>query len=238
LPTHQNHLLALLPARDRKRLAARCEPVDLQLGSVVCEPGDRLRHVHFPIDSFISLLAVDAAKATLEVGMIGREGMLGLHEVLGVAQAPTRALVQGAGTSLRMATKDFRLALQHSAALRAILLRYVHVSMQQLASSALCMRFHELRPRLARWLLMTQDRAGADHFRVTQDFLSSMLGVRRVGVTAAALALQGEGLIAYHRGDMQVCNRAGLQAAACSCYATDSAAYRAQLSGGSGVAGA
>jgi CRP-like cAMP-binding protein len=231
LPTRQNHLFALLPARERKRIESLCEPVELQLSSVVCEPGDKLRHVHFPVDSFISLLAVDAAKSTLEVGMIGREGMLGLHEVLGVAQAPTRALVQGAGTSLRMATTDFRSELRTSVALRALLLRYVHVSMQQLASSALCMRFHELRPRLARWLLMTQDRAGSDRFQITQEFLSSMLGVRRVGVTAAAMALQGEGLIEYHRGAMHVRNRAGLQAAACSCYASDQAAYQAQLSG-------
>ncbi len=229
MPTRKNHLFALLPTRDRRRLESLCEPVELQLSSVVCEPGDKLRHVHFPVDSFISLLAVDAAKSTLEVGMVGREGMLGLHEVLGVAQAPTRALVQGAGTSLRMATADFRSELQLSAALRAVLLRYVHVSMQQLASSALCMRFHALRPRLARWLLMTQDRAGRDNFQVTQEFLSSMLGVRRVGVTAAALALQGRGLIDYHRGDMHVLNRAGLQAAACSCYASDRAAYQAQF---------
>ncbi len=231
MPTRKNHLFALLPTRDRRRLESLCEPVELQLSSVVCEPGDKLRHVHFPVDSFISLLAVDATKSTLEVGMVGREGMLGLHEVLGVAQAPTRALVQGAGTSLRMATADFRSELQLSAALRAVLLRYVHVSMQQLASSALCMRFHALRPRLARWLLMTQDRAGRDNFQVTQEFLSSMLGVRRVGVTAAALALQGRGLIDYHRGDMHVLNRAGLQAAACSCYASDRAAYQAQFPG-------
>lgn len=232
MPTRQNHLFALLPARERRRLESLCEPVELQLSSVICEPGDKLRHVHFPVDSFLSLLAVDAAKSRLEVGMVGmvgREGMLGLHVVLGVAQAPTRALVQGAGTSLRMATADFRSELQLSAALRAVLLRYVHVSMQQLASSALCMRFHALRPRLARWLLMTQDRAGSDRFQVTQEFLSSMLGVRRVGVTAAALALQSHGLIDYHRGDMHVRNRSGLQAVACSCYASDQVAYQAQL---------
>ena len=233
MPIHHNHLFALLPARERRRLEALCEPVELQLSSVVCEPGDKLPHVHFPVDSFISLLAMDAAKSTLEVGMVGREGMLGLHEVLGVAQAPTRALVQGAGTSLRMATTDFRSELRTSATLRAILLRYVHVSMQQLASSALCTRFHALRPRLARWLLMTQDRAGSDSFQVTQEFLSLMLGMRRVGVTAAALALQSEGLIEYRRGDMHVHNRAGLQAAACSCYASDQAAYQALLSSAS-----
>ncbi len=231
MPNPRNHLLMLLPARERRRLESGCESVALELSAIVYEPGDKLRYVHFPIDSFISLLAVDADESTLEVGMVGREGMLGLHEVLGVMQAPTRALVQGAGTSLRMATTDFRSELRGSTALRAVLLRYVHVSMQQLASSALCMRYHALRPRLARWLLMTQDRAGSDRFQVTQEFLSSMLGVRRVGVTAAAQDLQAQGLIDYHRGAMQVRNRKGLQAAACPCYARDQLAYRAQLSG-------
>jgi CRP-like cAMP-binding protein len=230
LSTHQNLLIAQLPGRDGKRVRAGCEPVELVLGQVVCEPGDSMLHVHFPVNGFISLLAVDADSSCLEVGMIGREGMLGVHELLGVARAPTRALVQGAGMSLRMKTADFRAELNINTALRTVLLRYVHVCMQQLASSALCMRFHPLRSRLARWLLMTQDRAHAEHFHVTQEFLSSMLGVRRVGVTAAALALQEEGLIAYHRGDMQVRDRTGLEAASCSCYASDQQAYRVLLS--------
>lgn len=231
MPTRQNDLFALLPARERKRIEAQCEPIELTLSDIICQPGDTLRHVQFPLDGFISLLALDATGACLEVGMIGHEGMLGVYEVLGVAQAPTRALVQGAGRSLCMSTADFRAELKLSIALRSILLRYVHVSMQQLASSALCMRFHSLRPRLARWLLMTQDRARSDRFQVTQQFLSTMLGVRRVGVTAAAQALQDLELIVYHRGDMHVRNRAGLEAAACSCYASDQRAYRAQLSG-------
>lgn len=230
MPDNQNRLIALLPARDRKRFEAQCESVPLELGEIVCLPGDTLRHVHFPVDSFISLLAVDTEALYLEVGLVGREGMLGMHEVLGVSQAPAKALVQGAGTSLRMSTAAFRAQLKLSLALRTVLLRYVHVGMQQLIASSLCMRYHTLLPRLARWLLMTQDRAGDEHFHITQEFLSSMLGVRRVGVTAAARALQDQGLIAYNRGDMQVRNRAGLQAAACSCYANDMRAYRALLS--------
>ena len=212
------------------QFAAGCEAVELVLSDIVCQPGELLTHVHFPVDGFISLLAQEADHSSLlEVGMVGREGMLGVHEILGVARAPMRALVQGAGLSMRMATAEFRAEIGRNAALRAILLRYVHVCMQQLASSAVCMRFHDLHPRLARWLLMTQDRARTDRFRVTQEFLSTMLGVRRVGVTAAAMALQEQGLIAYHRGDMQVLDRAGLEAAACSCNANDRQAYRAQL---------
>ena len=229
MPAPQNALIALLPATERKRLTAGCEPVMLELNDVICEPGDTLQFVHFPVDAFISLLGVQGDHTLLEVGMIGREGMLGVHRVLGVAQAPLRALVQGAGLSLRIASAALQAEIERSATLQAVLLRYTHVCMQQLTSSALCMRFHQVQPRLARWLLMTQDRAHSDRFQVTQEFLSSMLGVRRVGVTAAALALQRQGLIAYQRGDMQVLDRAGLETAACSCYANDMRAYRAQL---------
>ena len=225
----QNGLIALLPARDRKRLLAQCEPTQLVLAQVVCEAGGLLSHVHFPVDAFISLLAVEGEHSRLEVGMVGHEGMLGVHHFLGVAQAPLHALVQGAGTSLRMAAGDFQAEVQASAALQTVMSRYVHVCMQQLATSALCLRFHEVGPRMARWLLMTQDRSRSDRFHVTQDFLSTMLGVRRVGVTAAALLLQERGLIAYHRGEMQVRDRPGLQAAACSCYARDQQTYQALL---------
>ncbi len=230
MATAQNHLIALLPKRYRDRLLAQCETVDLVFGDLVCEAGKPLRHVYFPINGFISLLAIDSEDAQLEVGMVGREGMLGVHHVLGVAQAPLKALVQGAGLSLRMASETFRAELKLNPPLQAVLSRYIHVCMQQLASSAVCLRFHELGPRLARWLLMTHDRAHSDEFHVTQEFLSSMLGVRRVGVNAAARALQSQGLIIYHRGDMQVLDRARLEATACSCFAKDTAAYAKQLS--------
>ena len=229
MPAKQNGLIVLLPLTERKRLMVQCEPVLLELNEVICEPGDTLQFVHFPVDAFISLLGVEGEHAVLEVGMIGREGMLGLHRVLGVAQAPLRALVQGAGLSLRITSVALRVEIERSATLHAVLLRYTHVCMQQLTSSALCMRFHQVQPRLARWLLMTQDRAHSDRFQVTQEFLSSMLGVRRVGVTAAALALQRLGLIAYQRGGMHVLNRLGLEAAACSCYSNDLRAYRTQF---------
>ena len=229
MPAKQNALIGLLPANERKRLTDHCKPVLLKLNDTICEPGDTLQFVHFPVDAFISLLGVQGDRSFLEVGMIGREGMFGLHRILGVAQAPLRALVQGAGLSLRIDSGALQFEIKRSATLHTVLLRYTHVCMQQLTSSALCMRFHQVQPRLARWLLMTQDRAHSDRFKVTQKFLSSMLGVRRVGVTAAALALHRMGLIAYRRGDMHVLDRPGLEAAACSCYETDQRAYRTQF---------
>jgi CRP-like cAMP-binding protein len=161
--------------------------------------------------------------------MVGREGMLGTQLALGVRAAPLHALVQGSGTAWRIGAVAFRRELAHNSALQRGLNRYVYVMMMQLASAASCLRFHQIGPRLARWLLMTQDRAHSDRFRITHEFLAYMLGVRRVGITAAASALQCRGLIEYHRGEIQVLNRRGLEAAACSCYAADRAAYAKML---------
>ena len=157
--------------------------------------------------------------------MVGREGMLGAQLALGVVIAPLHAVVQGAGGAWRIGSALFDASSTRSASLRQSMDRYIHVLMTQLAASAACLRFHLIGPRLARWLLMTQDRAHADCFRVTQEFLAYMLGVRRVGVTSAAVALQRRGLIEYHRGDVTVLDRRGLEAIACSCYASDRAAY-------------
>jgi len=221
----ENHLIELLPRTDRRRLLALCEPVELQLAEVLCEPGALLRHVVFPIGGFVSLVALVDGSPGLEVGMVGREGMLGTQLALGVAAAPWRAVVQGEGTAWRIGAAAFRVELARSPALKRGLDRYIHVLMAQLATSAACLRFHQIGPRLARWLLMSQDRAHADRFRVTQEFLAYMLGVRRVGITAAAGALQREGLIEYHRGDLTVLDRPGLEGAACTCYATDRQTY-------------
>ena len=221
----QNHLIEGLPHKDRLRLLAVCEPVTLVLAEVLCEPGKPTRHVYFPTEGFISLVAKIDGEPALEVGMVGREGMLGAHLALGVLIAPLQALVQGPGAAWRVATAAFRRELTNSVALQRSLNRYLYVLMAQLASSAACLRFHLIGPRLARWLLMSQDRAHSDSFHVTQEFLAYMLGVRRVGITSAASALQRAGLIQYHRGHLTVLNRSGLEAAACDCYATDRKAY-------------
>ena len=204
----QNHLIERLPRKDRARLLANCEEVELVMSEVLCESGTSTRYAYFPTKGFISLVMTIDGKPVLEVGMVGSEGMLGTQLVLGVGTVPLHALVQGAGTAWRVASA-----------------RYVQVTMIQLASSAGCLRFHQIEQRLARWLLMTQDRAHADSFHVTHEFLAYMLGVRRVGVTGAAGALQCLGLIEYQRGNITVLNRSGLEAAACSCYAADMTTY-------------
>ena len=225
----ENHLIALLPRKDRTRLLALCEPVTLTLAEVLCDPGKPVRHVYFPIDSFISLVTLLEGSPGVEVGMVGAEGMLGAELALGVSISPLHSVVQGPGMAWRIGAAAFRGELARNAALKRTLDRYVYVLMAQLADSAGCVRFHQIGPRLARWLLMSQDRAGADNFRVTQEFLGYMLGVRRVGITAAASALQRGGLIGYRRGDVTILDRKGLEAAACGCYAADRKAYAAQL---------
>lgn len=225
----QNHLVEILAREDRRRLLAICEPVELVLGQRVCEPGTLTRHVYFPVDSFISLVATVAGSPGVEVGMVGREGMLGTQLALGVATTPLHALVQGPGPALRVGTVAFRRELARSATLQRILDRYIEVLMVQLTTAAVCLRFHEIGPRLARWLLMSHDRAGADTFRITHEFLAYMLGVRRVGITSAATKLQRAGLVEYRRGVLTVLDRGRLEAAACPCYAVDLRAYRERL---------
>jgi CRP-like cAMP-binding protein len=225
----QNRLIALLPRIDKQRLLVLCEPVELVLSAVLCEPGDTIRHVYFPTGGFISLVTAVESKPGLEVGMVGNEGMLGAHLVLGMTTAPLKALVQGAGAAWRVPSAPFKRELARSKALQNVLNRYLFVMFGQLASSAGCLRYHLVRPRLARWLLMTQDRAHSAEFHVTHEFLAYMLGVRRVGITQAANALHGEGLIDYRRGDVTVLDRPGLEAAACPCYASDQAAYAATM---------
>src|ERR1700722_12213004 len=221
----QNHLIELLPRKDRRQLLAICEPVELALSEVMGETGTRTRHVYFPIDATISLVTPIDGKPVLEVGMVGREGMVGAQIVLGVMTAPLHAVVQGSGSAWRIASAPFQRELARSSALRHCLNRYLYVLMSQFAVSAGCLRFHLIGPRLARWPLMTQDRAHSSTFHVTHEVLAYILGVRRVGITAAAGALQRAGVIEYHRGKVVVLNRRGLEAAACACYAADRKSY-------------
>ena len=224
-----NHLIELLPRAERVRFLAHCEPVQLVLSEVLQEPGTPTRHAYFPTSGFISMVAMSEGHPGVEVGMVGREGMVGANLALGVATANLRALVQGAGSALRIGAASLKRELAQSPSLQSALNRYLHVLMGQLATSAACLRYHRIGPRLARWLLMSQDRAGRDTFQVTQEFLAYMLGVRRVGITVAAGALQRSGLIAYRRGDFTVLDRNGLEAAACDCYQTDRRTYAATL---------
>ncbi|WP_372826447.1 Crp/Fnr family transcriptional regulator [Polaromonas sp.] len=230
MPAVKNHLIEILPRKDRQRLLAICEPVELVLSRVLSVPGERPRHVYFPTSGFISLVALVEGSPGVEVGMVGNEGMLGVQMALGVPAAPWRALVQGQGAAWRIATPAFRRELALNPALQRGLQRYLYVLMAQHAASAGCLRFHMTGQRLARWLLMSQDRSHSDSFHVTHQFLAYMLGMRRAGVTTAASGLQREGLIEYRRGDVTVLNRKGLEAVACSCYAADRQTY-AQLLG-------
>ena len=225
----ENHLIELLPKADRQRLQACCEPVDLVLGEVLCERSATIKHVYFPVHDFISLLTQVDEHASLEVGMVGREGMFGAELALGMLQSPLRALVQGPGAAWRVASVAFRRELLHSSALREGVQRYLRVVLAQMASSAACLRFHQIQQRLARWLLMSADRAHAAQFHVTHEYLAGMLGVRRVGITVAASTLQRDGLISYRRGEVTVLDRRGLEAAACSCYASEKQACTTAL---------
>ena len=227
-PSPENRLIELLPRRDRRHLLARAEPVQLVLGEVLCEPGELSSYAHFPVEGFVSVVArIDGAE--LEVGMVGREGMLGTHLALGARRSPVQARVQGAGASWRVGSADLRAELQRSATLRRLIERYLDVRVAQLASAAACARFHAIGPRLARWLLMSHDRAHRDHFHVTHESVAALLGVRRAGVTLAAGLLQRSGAVEYRRGALTVLDRRLLEGRACACYALDRQAYTDRL---------
>ena len=220
-----NRLLEALPSSDRRRMLAGSESVKLVFADVLYSPGERLSHVYFPTSSFISLIMPVDDVTSLEVGLVGNEGMFGIPLVLGIDVSPLRAVVQGEGLALRMDAAPFCHELGRSQALQREMNRYVFVHMSQLAQTAACTRFHVVEARLARWLLMTQDRARASTFHITQEFMALMLGVRRVGVTKAARSLQTRGLIHYSRGDITVLDRRGLKSASCGCYKADREAY-------------
>lgn len=224
-PAPNNLLLTGLPSGEGQRLMARFEPVDLIFKKVLCEPGERIRHVYFPTASFISLISSVDDGSELEVGLVGAEGMFGCGLLLGIGTGSLRALVQGPGPALRMDAAQFRRQLERSPALKRRLNFYLYVLVEQLAQMATCAHYHFVEARLARWLLMTRDRARSNDFPLTQDFLSHMLGVRRAGINRAASNLQKRRLIRYSRGRMRILDERGLEATSCRCYTSATNAY-------------
>jgi len=213
-----NSLLAALPGEDYRSLLRELEPVALRAGDVLYQAGERIRHVYFPDGGQVSLLMVMADRKVLEVGLVGREGMVGIPLALGISTSPVRALVQGAGSAFRMTAASFGDALARSPPFQREVHRYAYVKLVQARQTAACNRFHSVEARLARWLLLTCDRVRSDCFHLTHELLADTLGIRRVGVTNAATALQRRKLISYSRGDIRILDRIGLKAASCACY--------------------
>jgi CRP-like cAMP-binding protein len=211
-------LLAALPDKEYERLLSLLEPVKLCYGQVLYEPGERIEYVYFPIDCPVSLLTVIGDNQSLEVGLVGPEGLIGTPLALGGTTSPVRALVQGNGTAVRMHAENFQKKLKRSPALRRALFKFIGELMMQVAQNAACNRFHVIEKRLARWLLMTRERLLSSSFYLTHDFLADMLGARRESVTVSAHKLKRQKLINYNRGNITILNRRGLEAASCSCF--------------------
>ena len=213
-----NRLLAALTKKEYQKLLPELEEVPLTFGDILYEPGDSIRHVYFPNDSIISLLSAVEDRALLEVGIVGNDGMAGLSVFMGVNKSRNRGLVQAAGTAMRMKSAALRKELSNGSSLHRLLHLYTHALLTQVSQSAACNRFHPANARLARWLLMTHDRIVGDEFRLTQEFLSNMVGVRREQVSLVASALQKKKFISYSRGQIKILDRAGLEAVSCKCY--------------------
>ena len=213
-----NRLLAALPGRLYQRLLNDLEPVTLSFGEVLYEAGKSIRHVYFPSDSLVSLLTPIEGHKAPEIGLVGREGMLGIPIALGINKSPTHALVLATGTALRMTAKACCSEYGRLGTFHNELNRYIHQRMVQITQTAACNRFHPVEDRLARWLLMMRDRMDTNQFHLTQELLGNMLGVLRVAVTKAAGALQRRKLISYRRGIISILDERGLEAASCRCY--------------------
>jgi CRP-like cAMP-binding protein len=222
----KNTILASLPHKELGRFQAALEPVSLKFGQVLYVPGKAIQHVYFPINCLISLLTAVDKRRSLEVGMVGNEGMAGMPFILGMGVSGVRAIVQGGGDALRMAAGPFHIEFERNPALQEALYRYMYALMTQISQTAACNRFHEAEPRLARWLLMTRDRVMSDEFPLTHEFLAHMLGMRREGVTEAASVFKRRKLIKYRRGKIQILDLKGLKAASCSCYQIVQTAFK------------
>ena len=213
-----NRLLTSLPDEDYQHLLGHSERIDLAYGNTLYKTGAVIRHVYFPESGIVSLLSAVNGGHTLEVGIVGNEGMVGVPAFLGATTSNNIALVQGAGFALRMTTADFVKECETSNKLQQVLKRFVQSLMAQTAQSAACNRFHPIESRMARWLLMTNDRMKTGVFQITQEFLSNMVGVRREAVNKTAKSFEERGLISYHRGKLSIQDVKGLKAISCNCY--------------------
>ena len=227
--SRRTFIFDFLPPDERASLVAECTTVQLVYGDVLYEPPSRVNHVYFPTTGFVSLVKTASNGSSIEVGMIGHEGLFGneLNTLDGLATIT--ALVQGAGGAMRMGLATFRQQLGRSSAMRELVQQHSSYRLRQMAQTIVCTRFHVIEERLARWLLMTSDRAGSATFAVTHEFLSYMLGARRSGVTSAMGVLRDRGLIAYRRSEVQIVDLSGLVDAACSCIEVDLEAYRHEM---------
>jgi CRP-like cAMP-binding protein len=217
-PQSENHILAALPTQDYQRLSSHLEPIELRHGQILCESGENLDYVYFPSNSMISLISQLSDGSSVEIGIVGYEGMNGVSSVLGVDKSPHEMLVQIPGGAVRMQVSVLREEFKRGGALQESLLRYLQMLLLQTSQLAACNRLHSIGERLARWLLMSQDRCRCDDLPFTQEFLAMMLGIRRAGVTEAALILQAEEYITYRRGHVKILDRAGLEDFTCECY--------------------
>jgi CRP-like cAMP-binding protein len=214
----ENHILAALPAEDYRRLSSHLEPVELSHGRILYKAGDVIDYVYFPSNSMVSLVSQLSDGSNVEVGVTGYEGMVGISAVLGVDASPHEAMVQIPDGGVRMKTAIVRDEFKRGGALHDSLLRYTQMLLLQTSQIAACNRLHSIGERLARWLLMSHDRCKCDDLPLTQEFLAMMLGIRRAGVTEAALILQAEEYISYKRGHVKILDIAGLEEFTCECY--------------------
>ncbi|WER46670.1 Crp/Fnr family transcriptional regulator [Cupriavidus sp. WKF15] len=213
-----NHLLSVLPESEWSRLAAQLMPVDLPLGSAIYESGDRLDYAFFPTTSIVSLLYVMENGASAEIAIVGNEGVVGIAIFMGGETMPSRAIVQSAGAGFMLDRAAMKAEFNRGGPMQRLLLRYTQALITQMAQTAVCNRHHSIDQQLCRWLLLSLDRLPTNKLRMTQELIANMLGVRRAGVTEAALKLQEAGLIHYHHGCIDVLDRAGLEARVCECY--------------------
>jgi CRP-like cAMP-binding protein len=220
-PTQKNRILATVPQAELDRFFSSLQPVSLALKQVLCEVGGPLECIYFIEEGVASVLTRMTDASTIEVGMIGREGIVGAAALLGGEVSAQHVVVQVPGTALRMKATECRAAFEQSAAFRAPVLRYIAALLDLSAQTAACNRLHSIEQRGARWFLMARDRMNADVMPMTHEFLASMLGVRRAGVTETVGELHRSGLIQNHRGSVTILDRDGLEAAACECYQID-----------------